>query len=121
MTDVHTRNVVLKDTQSGVISERELIDRLGPPETREVTRDDGRPLEPGIPSYLVWPVSLKMATKSNQKPEVRVVDFGEAFTPPDKPETLRTPLALRAPEVLFEDKWDHRADLWSAACLVSVA
>lgn len=38
----------------------------------------------------------------------------------EKPKTLNTPLSLRAPEVVFEDEWDYRVDLWGAGCTVSL-
>lgn len=92
--------------------------QLGIPETAEVLRIDGGPLGSNVPRYLVRPASPKRAVTSVLKPEIRLVDFGEAFLAGEEPKALRTPLALRAPEALFEDSLDYRVDLWSAGCAV---
>ena len=48
-----------------------------------------------------------------------MIDFGEAFFKDSVPDTLHTPLAVRAPEIIFGDTFDRRVDMWSAGCLVS--
>jgi serine/threonine-protein kinase SRPK3 len=88
------------------------------PETAEVYREDGEAHESGVPKYMVWPVRLRVPSFSSPPPHACLIDFGEAFTANDKPETLHTPMALRPPEVLFEDTWDYRVDLWSVGCTV---
>ncbi|KAI9163423.1 Dual specificity tyrosine-phosphorylation-regulated kinase 4 [Paramyrothecium foliicola] len=47
-----------------------------------------------------------------------MIDFGEAFLEDNAPATLRTPLSVRPPEVIFEDRLNQRVDLWSAGCLI---
>ncbi|TID13091.1 kinase-like protein [Venturia nashicola] len=44
---------------------------------------------------------------------IKIVDFGESFMSDDVPDTLHTPIAVRAPEVIFGEKLDLRMDLWS--------
>ncbi|KAJ4354308.1 uncharacterized protein N0V89_006042 [Didymosphaeria variabile] len=111
---VHTRNIVIKDDRWDRISEAELLSNLGKPETAEIVSEESS--DPNLPRYLVRPSTFRVT--NNKAPDIRLIDFGEAFTKANKPQTLHTPLALRAPEVLFEDEWDHRVDLWSAGCTI---
>ncbi|KAG9255598.1 serine protein kinase [Emericellopsis atlantica] len=77
--------------------EDELSRILGRPELGPVRRVNGEPTEPG---------------------SIKIVDYGESFFDTEPPVTLHTPLAVRAPEVVFEDNFDHRVDLWSMGCLL---
>lgn len=119
MLDIHTRNIVFKDAHWDRLTEQDLFTLLKKPETGKVTSHDGRPLGEGTPRYLVLPSSLRISKNATSRnPEIRLIDLGEAFTRANRPKTLHTPLALRAPEVIFEDEWDYRVDLWSAGCTV---
>ncbi|KAL4748172.1 hypothetical protein BDW72DRAFT_205823 [Aspergillus terricola var. indicus] len=96
------------------VPEREFMETLERPEIKHVYRSDGKDLESGIPRYIVraartssWPLS-KM---------IKIVDFGESFLQQITPYTLRTPLPVRAPEVIFRDRLDYRMDLWSLGCM----
>ena len=100
------------------VSEKLLLARLGKPETNPVNRAEGKPLAVGMPRYLVWPASIRIEDSSLENP-TKLIDFGESFMPSDKPTTLHTPLAVRAPELLLEQDWDIRVDLWSLGCMVS--
>ena len=91
--------------------------KLGAPETSEVRRKDGLPLEPGVPKYLVWP-SHFLVNRQSALDSIRIIDFGEAFLHTEIPDTLHTPLVVRAPEVIFKDRLDYRVDLWSMGCMV---
>jgi serine/threonine protein kinase len=71
-----------------------------------------------MPEYLVRPTSYPADLSLSFYP-IRIVDFGESFLSNDIPDTLHTPLPVRAPEIIFGDKLDHRVDLWSMGCMVS--
>lgn len=115
--DLHTRNLTFAVPSVQELSEDELMEKLGEPETGAVTRVDGGPLEDNVPRYLMYPAYLGLA-RSITAPVVKLIDFGESFTPSKKPETLHTPMVVRAPEVIFKDEFDRRADLWSMGCMV---
>lgn len=102
-----------------LLPEKELSKKLGKPRVGPVSRPDGEPLESGMPEYLVWPARLPANDPNFEKSSVKLIDFGESFMSDNKAETLHTPLALRAPEVLFQDEYDLRVDYWSLGCTVS--
>ena len=51
--------------------------------------------------------------------DLRIIDFGETFNQGSEPVKLAQPGPLRAPETIFEDKFDYRLDLWRAGIVVS--
>lgn len=98
-------------------SEKGFIEMLGQPEIGLVQRSDGKALEPGVPEYIVRPALYRTHSwrTSNQ---IKIIDFGESFLHSTVPQTLHTPLPVRAPEVIFGDRLDYRVDLWSMGCMV---
>jgi len=96
--------------------ESEFINVLGKPEIGYVRRNDGKALEPGVPEYIVRPAVYR--SQSWWSHEIKIIDFGESFLQSFAPETLHTPLPVRAPEIIFKDPLDYRVDLWSMGCLV---
>lgn len=115
---MHTRNLAFTIPSIHSISEEELFQKLGDPEIGLLKRKDGNPLEPGMPEYLVRPTSYPGVLSLSSNP-IKIIDFGESFLSNDVPHTLHTPLPVRAPEIIFGDKLDHRVDLWSMGCMVS--
>ena len=102
------------------LREEEFLQKLGQPDTGQVRRKDDQPLAPGVPRYLVRPTSYPIDLISSFN-SIKIVDFGQSFLSSQCPGVLKTPLPVRAPEIIFNDKLDYRVDLWSMACLVSLA
>lgn len=100
------------------VSEEDFIKILGKPGIGHVRRSDGKDLEPGVPDYIVRPASYRSHFWPSSNP-VKIVGFGESFLPTTIPQTLHTPLSVRAPEVIFGERLDYRVDLWSMGCMVS--
>ncbi|KAJ5200169.1 hypothetical protein N7472_005373 [Penicillium cf. griseofulvum] len=99
------------------LTEEKFIEMLGKPEIGYVKRCDGKDLEPGMPEYIVKPTSYPMHSRDLTQ-TVKIIDFGESFLRTSVPETLHTPLPVRAPEVIFQDRIDYRVDLWSMGCML---
>lgn len=82
-----------------------------------MARIDGNALSPGVPKQL-----LKIAEWDEwifeDDEDIRIIDFGEAFTKGTQPARLAQPGDLRAPETLFTDHFDYRLDLWRAGTTV---
>ena len=99
------------------LTEGKFNEMLGKPDIGYVRRSDGKALEPGIPEYIVRPASY-LAHSWNSAQSIKIIDFGESFSRTTAPQTLHTPLLVRAPEVIFQDCIDYRVDLWSMGCMV---
>ncbi|KAI0140538.1 kinase-like domain-containing protein [Xylariaceae sp. FL1272] len=115
--DLHTRNIAFTLPLSDSTAEDDLSRMLGEPEVAQVRRANGERPERGVPQYIVRPSSYPSGVSSLHG-SVRIVDYGESFFDADPPATLHTPLAVRAPEVVLGDVFDHRVDLWSMGCLI---
>lgn len=76
-------------------------------------------MEPGLPEYIVRPTSFPVDLSTSVQP-IKIVDFGESFLSDNVPVMLHTPLPVRAPEIIFGEKFDFRVDLWSMGCMVSL-
>lgn len=112
------RNLVLTLPNVDRLSERRLLDVLGEPKISKVRRDDGGSLEPGIPEYIVEPVSFRKYASLLSQP-IKIVDFGQSFLPNAPPQTFHIPIVYRTPEIVFKDRLDYRVDLRSRGCTVS--
>ena len=105
----------------GSLRETELLLRLGHPQIAPVMSSDGKPLDDGVPHYVVEPTTYPIGCNPLLDPisrPVKIIDFGQAFFDADPPKTLLTPHHLQTPEVIFGDTLDHRVDLWSSGSLV---
>jgi serine/threonine protein kinase len=92
--------------------------KMGKPEIGEVRRKDCNEKGTHVPDYIVRPKTFPVRV-SNYSDSIKLVDFGESFVKDSPPMTLRTPLPVRAPEVIFGDVLTANVDLWSTACMVS--
>ncbi|KAI1055754.1 hypothetical protein LB506_009215 [Fusarium annulatum] len=102
------------------LSEKDFMTKLGEPDEGLVLGPDDAPLPKSLPARVVRPASFghREVQRILAKPSIKIIDFGEAFLSDDIPSTLNTPLPVRAPEIVFGDKLDHRVDLWSTGCLI---
>ncbi|CAI7677900.1 unnamed protein product [Penicillium manginii] len=115
--DLHTRNLAFAMPHIDNLTEEKFIEILGKPEVGYVQKRDGKFLEAGVPEYVVRPASYGNNSWILAQ-DVKIIDFGESFLHTAPPETLHTPLSLRAPEVIFQDHIDYRVDLWSMGCML---
>lgn len=117
--DLHANNLAFTLPDMNRVPEGEFIKTLGKPDIGYVKRKDSKPLEPSVPEYIVRPASdQKLPSTSLLSNAIKIIDFGESFLPTAVPHTLRTPVSVRAPEVIFKDNLDYRVDLWSMGCMV---
>lgn len=82
-----------------------------------MARLDGKPLEDGLPKQLVN-TSGWYNWIDEDKEDLRIIDFGEAFLQGAELAGLAQPNVLRAPETIFTDSYDFRLDLWRAGIVV---
>jgi serine/threonine protein kinase len=99
-------------------TDEEVIQHLGPPRLTPVGRYDGLPLTPHAPSYVVHPYPINNIIPLCH-PTLRLVDFGESFRLSSPPDSLHTPRALSAPEILWPEKKEQpfspALDVWAMA------
>ncbi len=98
-------------------TKKDVFDVLGGPESEELARLDGKPLEDSLPKQLVKIAGWDNWTDQDEE-DLRIIDFGEAFLQGAEPTRLAQPDALRAPETIFTSKFDCRLDLWRAGIVV---
>jgi serine/threonine-protein kinase SRPK3 len=102
------------------LSEEELFEVLGLPESEELVRLDGESLGESVPNQLVKSVEwVGWPDEDDEDDEdIRIIDLGEAFVQDAVPERLAQPGGLQVPETIFTSKFDYRLDLWRAGLIV---
>lgn len=100
------------------MTEQELVEILGPPETEQLARRDGKPVGKGLPSQLIKATGWEDNWIDEDDEDIQVFDFGEAFLKGAEPEKLPQPSHLKAPETIFMDSYDSRHDLWRAGIML---
>ncbi|GLA26450.1 hypothetical protein AnigIFM63604_006053 [Aspergillus niger] len=107
------------------LSVKELYEKYGEPETVPITRCDGKPLPPNVPTKAVKPLFLGKYAETLTLADVRPLlsDFGEAFAPASEVrlgKDCHTPPAFRAPEARFDPQGPltYSSDVWSLATAI---
>ena len=99
------------------LTDEEFFKVLGAPESEELARLDGKPLDEGLPNQLVKAADWIRWTDETVE-DLRIFDLGEAFLKGAEPKMLAQPRQLKAPETILTDSYDYRVDLWSAGIVV---
>ncbi|KAH9873391.1 hypothetical protein J1614_005789, partial [Plenodomus biglobosus] len=115
--DLHIRNLAFTIPSMNEMSEETFIKKLGVPQLGPVKRGDQADPGPGLPQYIVRPTHYPLS-RSLPSYLIKIVDYGQSFLDNDAPQLFHTPLYLRAPEIIFQDKVDYRMDLWSMGCML---
>lgn len=74
--DIHMGNVLFRLPDLEVASQETIIQDLGPPQVGKIARRDGKPLEKGMPEYLVEPAEFNRDIYPDLG-EIKLIDFGE--------------------------------------------
>ncbi|KAJ0415656.1 kinase-like domain-containing protein [Aspergillus carlsbadensis] len=118
---IYARNLAFAMPRMNDLSEEEFLRTLGKSEVGSVHRRDNDRgnlgSRGGVPRYIVRPAALQTHMWDPAQP-IKLIDFGGSFSRDTVPHTLHTPLTLRAPEVIFQDRLDYRVVLWSMGCLL---
>ncbi|KAG6035965.1 hypothetical protein E4U41_005881 [Claviceps citrina] len=114
--DLSGANVVFTVSGIGSLSEDELLHLMEPPETNESIRQGGIdeiPVSTPLVRTADWYEWI-----DDDREDIRVIDWGEAFKHGQVPDRLNQPKVLRAPETMFAGPFDHRVDLWRAGIII---
>lgn len=118
VADISGANVAFTCSRLSHIAKEELFKTIGMPESEELARLDGKPLDKSLPKYLVKAAEWVDWVDEDEE-DIRILDFGEAFLQGNEPGKLAQPGQLRAPETIFTEYFDYRVDLWRAGLMVS--
>ncbi|GAW13039.1 hypothetical protein ANO14919_024170 [Xylariales sp. No.14919] len=118
--DLHSRNIAFALPSLASLDELQFFEKFGRPETAPVRSVGGIDLTAHLPNYIVRPISFHVRSMREglRTSTVKIIDFGEAFFRGQSAVAVHTPLAVRAPEAIFDDWIDHRIDMWSMGCLL---
>ncbi|KAG6119860.1 hypothetical protein E4U13_007213 [Claviceps humidiphila] len=117
--DLHSGNLAIVVPGLDSLNEEDFMAKLGKFYAGAVTKLDDGPWAPNVPTQMVRPAFFREQDILEAPcPSIKIIDFGGAFFGDDAPSTLKAPLVLRAPEIIFGDQPDLRVDLWTAGCLI---
>ncbi|KAF2812685.1 kinase-like protein [Mytilinidion resinicola] len=117
--DFRPANILLKISNLDHLSEEEVIQALGKPETTDVHTTLGDDPEPMAPKYTVAPISWHDVDRKYLTDQISIIDFGEAFETATPPKELGTPTAYCSLELLIDNLPSLASDLWALACTIS--
>ncbi|GFF72119.1 protein kinase dsk1 [Aspergillus lentulus] len=115
--DISGGNIAFSCSNLSNVAEEDLFEVLGLPETEELVRLDGKPLDKGLPKHMVKAAEWDEWVDEDEE-DLRVLDLEEGFLQGHEPKTLSQPGQLQAPETIFGKYFDHRVDLWRAGCMI---
>ncbi|KAK0739484.1 kinase-like domain-containing protein [Apiosordaria backusii] len=110
--DIHMGNVQFCLPDLKPASPESIIQHLGPPQVGKIARRDGRPLEPGIPEYLVEPTEFSPKIYPRLR-EIKLIDLGESFFFAQPPTQISTPMSHHPPELVFQRVLSKAVDIWN--------
>src|SRR5690606_1637306 len=110
LSDVSGQNLAFTANRLGNMSVNAIFEVIGEPKTENLVRCDGQALTPGMPKQLVKATEWDNWIDEDEE-DVRLIDFGEAFTHNAIPTKLAEPSGLQVPEKIFTGKFDYKIDL----------
>ncbi|KAI9758255.1 MAG: hypothetical protein M4579_003114 [Chaenotheca gracillima] len=114
--DVHPGNLLFSARKIDSIDEKKL-EQPKSKITAPLQRLDGK-IDKWSPQYLMLAESLYKYANLGPEMTIKLSDFGAAFWATKPPKKTVTPVALRAPELIFGEPFDSSIDIWSFGCLV---
>ncbi|KAI0864830.1 serine/threonine-protein kinase SRPK3 [Xylaria cubensis] len=130
---LHSNGIVHGDLQSGnLLFSFQSLTGIDPDKLQQnkensqldpVTRVDGK-VDLWAPRYLAVPEPLTQESVPaeqqipNSRQIIKLADLGGAFWIGKPPESVVTPVALRAPEIILHGQGSPASDIWSFGCLM---
>ncbi|KAL6713257.1 hypothetical protein ACLMJK_008722 [Lecanora helva] len=109
--DISISNFAFTSNNLLHMSEEDLFDVLGSPESEELVRLDGEPLSSSLPSQLVETARWSGWADEDEE-DLRIIDLGLAFPEGEMDKEFAQSSTLRVPETIFNTSFDARLDLW---------
>ncbi|KHN95189.1 Protein kinase-like domain protein [Metarhizium album ARSEF 1941] len=117
--DFRPSNILIKVSGLDDLSEDELLSQIGYPEPGAVVAQDGGPLPPFSPRYLVPAADMSRLDSKYLREEICLIRFGQAYLKSSPPPDLGTPENYLPPERLVDDQKDKvglSCDIWALGC-----
>ncbi|KAF5649672.1 CMGC SRPK kinase [Fusarium sp. NRRL 52700] len=117
--DLHPGNILACVEQLEVTPSTEISLKQSESDAQPLIRKDGKK-DLWAPSYLLQPRPLNDYFSYGLHPLVKLSDLGGAFTEEDPIMGSKaiTPVALRAPETILDERLGKGIDIWAFGCLV---
>lgn len=111
-------NILPKLNSIDAWTEEQIYERFGTPRTETLLTASKSAPGDCAPRYVVD--AAKVPGAQHLTGEIFLIDLGVSFLfeAPPKPEDIGVPLMYRAPETIFDSRYDQFADLWSLGCLL---
>ncbi|KAM3416346.1 hypothetical protein BST61_g7950 [Cercospora zeina] len=116
--DLTTSNLLLKLKSIDDWKENEIYQHFGAPVKAKVLSTSRSDSGESAPRYIVEAAGIPHAKFLTT--DVCLMDFGEAFQfeEPVESEDIGIPFMYRAPETIFESKYDRFSEIWALACVL---
>ncbi|RSL85190.1 hypothetical protein CEP51_003472 [Fusarium floridanum] len=117
--DLTPANIMFRIKDFDHVSEDEIYDLLGRPETGPLETESGEPAGPEAPGYIVKTLDFLKARRPIISEAICLIDFDNAFlasSPPEK--LLPTPVEYLAPEVAAGLSGGKASDIWALGCSI---
>lgn len=116
--DFRPSNILLRLANIDHLTDEQLFNLIGEPETEPVFTATGETPGVSVPKYLVKPIEMSWIDPEYFTKQACIIDFGESFNPSNPPLHLGIPGKYRSPELIFEDTAGLACDLWAFACTI---
>ncbi|KAI9654945.1 MAG: hypothetical protein M1821_005698 [Bathelium mastoideum] len=98
-------------------SKKEALRIIGLPEWENLVRLDGQAIGRGMPKQLVKTAIWDDWVEEDEE-DIKLINFGQAFSHGNEPTNLTQPPGLEAPETIFTDSIDYRINLWRVGIVI---
>ncbi|KAM0427802.1 hypothetical protein ACHAPT_007259 [Fusarium lateritium] len=117
--DLTPANIMFRTKDLDHLSENDIYDLFGRPETGPLETETGEPAGPEAPKYIVRTLDFLSAQRDIISDDICLIDFDQAFlatSPPQK--LLPTPVEYLAPEVAVGLLGSPASDTWALGCSI---
>lgn len=114
------RNSLFTSNILSRLSEGDLFEVLGPVQSADLVRIDGKPNEEGVPRQIFQSAGWNGWPHDDEEDDydICLIDLGHAFLDDAAPQRIPQPSSLQVPETIFMNHIDHRLDLWRIGIVV---
>lgn len=111
LLDFRPKNILTKLKNIDHLSEEELLSRIGNPRQCPVKMESGDSVPDTTPRYLVPAANLGRLVRDFMMEEIRVIDFGEAYSLSSPPSDLGIPISYLPPELLLRFEFATESEI----------